>query len=97
LLYVGTGRFCSKSCRYEAHALNVAQQRRTNGSGIVTTAATPGNEKLQNALYESVSSATPLAFTQGISLPLSLSLSLSFSLCLSLAVCTPGTPGNERP
>eukprot|EP00282_Hemiselmis_andersenii_P035995 CAMPEP_0169435262 /NCGR_PEP_ID=MMETSP1042-20121227/4970_1 /TAXON_ID=464988 /ORGANISM="Hemiselmis andersenii, Strain CCMP1180" /LENGTH=68 /DNA_ID=CAMNT_0009545895 /DNA_START=1 /DNA_END=207 /DNA_ORIENTATION=+ len=24
----GTGRFCSKSCRYEAHALQVAQRRR---------------------------------------------------------------------
>ena len=26
----GTGRFCSKSCRYEAHALRVAEHRRTH-------------------------------------------------------------------
>ncbi|EKX33417.1 hypothetical protein GUITHDRAFT_156055 [Guillardia theta CCMP2712] len=28
----GTGRFCSKACRYEAHALRVAQQRRNHSS-----------------------------------------------------------------
>jgi len=28
----GTGRFCSKGCRYEAHALRVAQQRRIHSS-----------------------------------------------------------------
>jgi hypothetical protein len=78
IIHAGIGRFCSKSCRYEAHALNVAQQRRTNVSVIATTAATPGNEQLKNA----VSAATPLGLTQGILLPLSLALALAVCVCV---------------
>jgi len=45
----GTGRFCSKSCRYEAHALRVAQQRRTNPGVPMTVASAVKLESLEAA------------------------------------------------
>uniref|UniRef100_A0A7S0I0P0 Uncharacterized protein n=1 Tax=Hanusia phi TaxID=3032 RepID=A0A7S0I0P0_9CRYP len=75
----GTGRFCSKACRYEAHALRVAQQRRNHSTSTqpIKTEKTAqdqsgshsegGNEHVENQMRMSID-AHPMKENTSISL-----------------------------